>query len=470
MISYAESEAYLAEAWKELVCQTFRLADESVWFSSEPASVNPRSPFAEAIERNLRAAKGIISIQSPVSRHRPWILWEAGMARALEKSLYVVVFEQSGVTVDDSIFRNLDTPLDAFSQYLGTDLRQIEERMIKTLASDLQRLPDRDRLIDALRKYKRQLKKWERYWVKKTTNLEERIRLVFETAERQILEREGTISDDVLVEGDRNSMAMFDLPNVGKMRWEDLRIHLKSVKLPWAGSATLWANNLGRALQHALKVQPGEDPKGLPLYFHTLRSRSYRPSISAQTVVGSQTSFDISFTCVPPVLNARPKGNVGTLLDYLDFCRMMRWGIFGDAELAAFFRNPDRVQKAVWHDFYPVARIQERQREEYMREFLERLYAVRAEFLNRGVQKDSIELTAPAGDEEILEAIRDRYYRAIDQIDPTREGIMPKPLPDIKVFQKVYTELFCMCNDLYLFVNSALGRELEALPKLDGQG
>jgi hypothetical protein len=185
--------------------------------------------------------------------------------------------------------------------------------------------------------------------------------------------------------------------------------------------------------------------------------------------VGSQTSFEISFTCVPPVLNARPDGNVGTLLDYLDFCRMMRWGIFGDQELATFFRNPHRLQKVVWHDFYPITRIQIREREEYVREFLERLYSVRAEFLNRGIQKDSIRITVPPGDQEALQAIRDRYYAALDRIDPTREGIIPKLLPDITIFQEVYAELFSMCNDLYLFVHKALGRELEALPKSDHQ-
>ena len=60
-------------------------------------------PFANTIEKEIGDAQAIISIQSSVSRFRPWILWEAGMARALGKPVYVIVYERSDATHDEYI-------------------------------------------------------------------------------------------------------------------------------------------------------------------------------------------------------------------------------------------------------------------------------------------------------------------------------------------------------------------------------
>jgi hypothetical protein len=81
MISHTSTERTLAEAWKTLLRDVFALADESVWFSSDPGAIDAIGPFASTIEKDIGAAQTIISTHSPVSRLRSWILSEGGMAR-----------------------------------------------------------------------------------------------------------------------------------------------------------------------------------------------------------------------------------------------------------------------------------------------------------------------------------------------------------------------------------------------------
>jgi hypothetical protein len=94
MISHTATESYLAEAWQELLSEAFDLQKQSIWFSSDPDAFDA-GPFANQIEQKIRQASAIISIQTPVSRLRPWTLWEAGIARGLDKPIELEKLSES---------------------------------------------------------------------------------------------------------------------------------------------------------------------------------------------------------------------------------------------------------------------------------------------------------------------------------------------------------------------------------------
>jgi hypothetical protein len=104
MISHTATESYLAEAWQDLLHEVFDLPRDSIWFSSDPDAFDA-GPFATQIENKIRQASAIISIQTPVSRLRPWTLWEAGIARGLDKPIFVIVYERSQISKGRSIFK-----------------------------------------------------------------------------------------------------------------------------------------------------------------------------------------------------------------------------------------------------------------------------------------------------------------------------------------------------------------------------
>ena len=464
MISHTVSERYLADAWKELICQAFGLGDDSVWFSSDSAAVGARRPFLQYIEESIRHAEAIISIQSPISRFRPWILLEAGMALALKKPVYVIVYEPSKTTKQDSIVGKLETPLDAFQQFRGSDLKDVKESILTLLQADLGRSIHVARLDDALSKYKQAIEPWEYCWTSETKNFENRIRLVLQVEERRGLAEKGTVADTVEVQGDRDSMILFDLL-VDRIRWREFINHLEKLKSPWPGSAARWASCLGGALQRALNGLCLEGPEGLPLYFDSRKRQSYRPAVTLQRNCGGETCFDISFTLLPPELTIRPNTKVGILLHHLDFCRMMRWGVLEDPQLAVFFRNPERVMKDKRFSVFirKPHLVRTEQVAERMRDFLGRLYSIRTEFLNRGLEKDSIFEAIDPVDQPKLKSEVDGYYLAIGKIDPDDKGILPDPLPDIEVLRQVYSELLRFNKELYRLLHKALGQEIGKL-------
>jgi hypothetical protein len=124
MISHTATEAYLAEAWQDLLHEVFDLPRDQIWFSSDPDAFDA-GPFAAQIEEKIRQSSAVISIQTPVSRLRPWTLWEAGIARGLDKPLFVIVYEPSQVPKGRGIFNRLGTPLDALQQTPGMDAEKI---------------------------------------------------------------------------------------------------------------------------------------------------------------------------------------------------------------------------------------------------------------------------------------------------------------------------------------------------------
>jgi hypothetical protein len=101
MISHTATESYLAEAWQEMLHEVFDLPRDSIWFSSDPDAFDA-GPFATQIETMIRQSSAFISIQTPVSRLRPWTLWEAGIARGLERDSIREALDRSDIaTLED---------------------------------------------------------------------------------------------------------------------------------------------------------------------------------------------------------------------------------------------------------------------------------------------------------------------------------------------------------------------------------
>ena len=448
MISHTSSERTLAEAWKALLREVFGLADESVWFSSDPGAIDAIGPFARTIEKEIGAARAIISIQSPVSRLRPWILWEAGMARALGKPVYIIVYERSDASRDERIFGRLGTPLDPFQQFPGTDLKRVQG-VIELLQAHLDCPLKSGRLEEALRDYEKGVKTLENYWVLRKQIFEKRLRLVFDPAARELLAETGRIADHVMVEGIHDSMVIFGL-FLDKC-WRDFLKHLIGLKSPWLGSAERWASGLGSALQRALDGQCINGPEGLPLYFDATAGYSYRPSVSSLKEEGEKTIFNVSFALLPKEITVHPTGNFGVLLHYLDFCRMMRWGILEEPKFASYFRN-SRLFSA-------------QQGADYIREFLGRILSIRTEFWNRGLERDAIWHVLNESEQPIMDSLLNTYFEAMRIIDPEDKGTIPDPLPSVDALRKVYSDLLKVNKQVYLLVYKALGPLLQ---KLDG--
>ena len=111
MISHASMDATIATAWQRLLRRVF--PEAKLRYSSDPRdpAFSGYGAFAEEILDWIRQSRYILTIQTPNSAFRPWLVWEAGMARALQKGMFVVVYG-----VKPGQLRN---PLDSEPQYEG---------------------------------------------------------------------------------------------------------------------------------------------------------------------------------------------------------------------------------------------------------------------------------------------------------------------------------------------------------------
>ena len=178
-----------------------------------------------------------------------------------------------------------------------------------------------------------------------------------------------------------------------------------------------------------------------------------RPSVSLQEDYGCETIFTVSFTLVPSEISAVPKTDAGTLLHYLDFARMMRWGVLEDFEVQAFFRRP--------YDYT----VEERAGR--ISDFLEKIYSVRTEFWNRGLAMGAIDHAIDKDDLPMLGKLRDNYYTIIHEIDQKDTGKLPEPLPEIKIIQRIYADLLINNKGWYQLMHRNFGREIEKLAETD---
>lgn len=446
MISHTATEAYLAEAWQDLLHEVFDLPRDQIWFSSDPDAFDA-GPFAAQIEEKIRQSSAVISIQTPVSRLRPWTLWEAGIARGLDKPLFVIVYEPSQVPKGRGIFNRLGTPLDALQQTPGMDpekIRGVLDRLCKKISDSIVST----RLEASLKKYIDAVSSHQRCWIMEERIFDKRVEMVLTLQERDQLLRQPVIPDTVKVRDVRGSARIFGL-DVAETSWSEFTANLASLNSPWAGSAQRWARGLGRAINCALKGKLLVEAEGLPLYFDPIEKKTYRPSVSMQQNHGCDTVFTLSFTLVPPELIVSPTSAAGILVQHLDFCRMWRWGILEDPDIAAFFRNAN---------FFPIKRASE-----VIYNFLGRVFSVRTEFWNRGLARDALRGALVASDKNALDDILQRYYHAMRTLDPNDDGVFPDPLPDYDCLKKVYSDLLKLNKEYYLLVHRNLGLELGRL-------
>jgi hypothetical protein len=446
MISHTATESYLAQAWQDLLHEAFDLQRDSIWFSSDPDAFDA-GPFAAQIEGKIRQSSAVISIQTPVSRFRAWTIWEAGIARGLEKPLFVIVYDSPQVPRGRGIFNNLGTPLDALQQTPGTDADKIRGVLDK-LSKKIDRAIVSSQLEESLRKYIKSVSCHQRCWISEKRIFDKRVELVLTLEERDQIIRQPILPDTVKIRDVEGSTRIFGL-DVTETTWRDFTANLASLDSPWAGSAQRWAGGLGRTINRALRGRLISDAEGLPLYFDPQEKKAYRPSVSSQEDQGSETIFTLSFTLIPPELVVSPTSAVGILVQHLDFCRMLRWGILEDPDISDFFRNVN---------FYSKKRASE-----VICSFLGKMFSVRTEFWNRGLERDAIRGALDKSDLGALDDILQRYYAAMRTLDPNDEGTFPDPMPDYDSLKKAYCDLLKVNKDYYLLAHRNLGRELAAL-------
>ena len=446
MISHTATESYLAQAWQDLIHDVFDFPRDRIWYSADPDALDA-GPFATQIESQIKNSLAVISIQSPVSRFRPWTLWEAGIARGADKPIFVIVYEKPGTAKDRTIFSNLGTPLDALQHFRGTDLLKVRGVLDK-LCEKLDCSLVATRLDSALSNYKKIVESRQVCWVWDQTIFDKRIQLVFTTEECRELYHNGIVAGSVKVRDVEGSLCMFCL-KADEISWEDFTSNLATLDVPWEGSAERWARGLGIAFQRALRGRLVGDAEGLPLYFDAAQKKTYRPSVSLQENHGCETIFTVSFTLIPPELSVSSRSAAGVLVHHLDLCRMWRWGVLEDPDIASFFRN--------LHAYSAQESI------ELICSFLEKSFSVRTEFWNRGLQKDSIRYAIESNDLPILDDILRRYYTAMRTIDPSDQGILPNPLPEFKILQQTYSELLKVNKEYYELIYRNFGREVKRL-------
>jgi hypothetical protein len=209
---------------------------------------------------------------------------------------------------------------------------------------------------------------------------------------------------------------------------------------------------LGEILQKGLNGDLIDGAEGLPFYFDARPNQhySYRPSVVLRDDVGSQTYFVISFTHVPKTLMARPsKRSSEVLLHYIDFCRMMRWGVLERPRFREYFEEANA--------FTPE------EADRRLRDFIAAITVIRTDFWNRGLERDALRNVV---DPEMLPALDQlyfRYYETLKVLDPDDSGLVPEPLPDYRHVQKAYKDLLELNKSFFLIVHNELGKELSRL-------
>jgi hypothetical protein len=236
MISHTATESYLAQAWQDLLHEAFDLQRDSIWFSSDPDAFDA-GPFAAQIESKIRQSSVVISIQTPVSRFRPWTIWEAGIARGLERPLFVIVYDSPQVPRGRGIFNRLGTPLDALQQIPGTDAEKIRG-VLDNLSKKIDRAIVSTRLEESLRKYIKSVSCHQRCWISEKRIFDKRVELVLTLEERDQIIQQPILPNTVKIRNVEGSARIFGL-DVPETSWREFTANLASLDLdsPWAGSA-----------------------------------------------------------------------------------------------------------------------------------------------------------------------------------------------------------------------------------------
>jgi len=434
MISHAEIDAKIATAWYDLLGKVFPRFEFR--YSSNPNELgfDNKADFPDQIKQWIQESDICLTIQTPNSSVRPWIVWEAGMARALNKAIFVLLY---GVEPG-----KLKNPLDWHPHYDGCDAGEVR-RIVRGVAEATSTAYQETDLAASLARYQAQLRAYKHVCEFQQIRYEKRIFLELTYDQCQALKKDPTVPAKVTVRGDNGSLAIFgyDRETVC-VTWAKLvkKLSEDDESRPWPGSAIAWTKFLGRILRKALNRQlTPDDPEGLPLYWDSREGGgiSYRPSIAQQTVSAGRTMFEVTFTQLPPELTARPSGSLDTLFHYLDFARMMRWGV---------------LKSPRFHDFFG-GNLSDELLKQKRSEFLDTLLNIRIEFQNRGLQRDQILSAFGREKQRDIKAILDEYYKVVRQLEPENK-------PDSELIRSLYPALMSVNARFLGILQEGLGNLL----------
>jgi hypothetical protein len=434
MISHAEIDANIATAWYDLLRRVFPRFEFR--YSSNPnnPAFSSYGAFADQIQKWIQESDYCLTIQTPNSSVRPWIVWEAGMARALNKGIFVLLY---GIEPGD-----LKNPLDSHPHYDGGDANDVR-KVIRGMSIGSSTLYEETDYVDAFPKYEKALQANEHLFEFRRVHYEKQIFLELTYGQREALKKDSKVPDKVIVRGAVGSLVIFgyDL-EVLRVSWGELleKLGEDDGSRPWPGSAIAWTKFLGRVLRKALNRQlTPDDPEGLPLYWesHGRGGISYRPSIAEQEMFAGKTVFRITFTQLPPELTARPTGPLDTLFHYLDFARMMRWGVLKSPRFDEFFNG--NLSKELLS--------------QKNAEFLDTLLNIRIEFQNRGLQRDQILNAFPCEKRMVIQGILDKYHQLVGQLEPEKK-------PDNQLIRTLRPELISLNANFLKILHECIGEWL----------
>jgi hypothetical protein len=380
MISHAGVDQPLAAAWKKMLKRLFPGAH--VWYSSDHSAFPPgqESNFAVKIENEIRSADFLLTIQTPNSRFRPWLIWEAGIARGVGKEnigiLVVVYGLKPGKT---------DNPLDAHHQY-SQDADDNDpnnwESCIKNVKDIIGIIQPKGieyhpgELTDAIKDYISAVKEHGPLLECDIVNYDKRIHIKLSKLQLVTLKDKNELLEGVRVEGLGNSLSIFGFAeDENETTWGGLMRMLKdrSDKWPYPGTAVRWAEALGRFLASAVNrnINLNVEAEALPLYLNYIRLRpsssiSYRPAVTRKIIEAGDISFEVVFVELPPELVAYPEGVPAPLYHYISFCRMVRWGLLQSEHFSDLFGSGELGEEA----------------KKMVNDFATKLMNIRVEFLN----------------------------------------------------------------------------------------
>ena len=356
------------------------------------------------------------------------------MARALRKGIYVILY---GIEAG-----NLKNPLDSHPHYDGTNPADVR-KIIRGISTGTKTRYDESSLDAALAAYQTKLQEKRYVYESRHVDYERRISLELTFAQRQGLIQNAKVPDDANVRSEFGSLGIFGYdPQTLSITWGELvrKLVEDDYKRPWPDSAVAWTKMLGRTLTKAINRQlTPDDPEGLPLYWEVRGTSgvSYRPSITQQKVAGGKTTFWIAFTQLPPELTARPPGPLGTLFHYMDFARMLRWGVLKNPRFRDFFEGNLTGQ----------ALCQKKA------DFLDTLLNIRIEFQNRGLEKGQILSALSAEQQDAFQKILDDYYHIVRQLEPESE-------PNLETIIDSGSKLLSVNARFFMILQEAIGSRL----------
>lgn len=444
MISHANIEIGLAVKIKELLVNAIvglSLAD--VWYSEDEGALEYAGDFFNQIVNRMNECELVIAIQSPISKARPWPLWECGNAFGQSKGPYVFTF-----AANQSIRGRLGTPLDYQQQCDGTnpeDVNEIVTKIAGALEEDLN--PKHRELAERFVSSTVEL-------VAETREAEIAFdrRLIIAATSKQFatIVQKGIMPDEVQVIGDPHTFNAFNYapPNGEPLKWKAFADHLKGQESPWPNSSVRWANSLVQVLQKAGDNRLVQDAEALPLYYSPALRKSLRPALTKRAFRGSNIEFEITFVDLPSELVERPVGDLGILFHYLDLGRMLRWGVLESSGVV---------------DLRIKASIPAEELSSIIKTVLCKIFNIRTDFFNRGLQKDSLLQAVGPKDSGLIIELMQQYNVLMDKIDPS-DGMLGKKIPDRSELLRYLDEMLEVNKSFMEIVASGISEKVKLLP------